>query len=71
MKALEYEFKWKHDFFETFLNIFLNMISHLKIWFSRSYIVSLPFTLSLWEYDTEELFNVQFLPTARLNYQTD
>ena len=41
IKALEYEFKWKHDILKYFKNIFLNMISDLKIWFSRSYISSL------------------------------
>ena len=33
--------KWKHDFLKHFSNIFINMISDLKIWFSRSYIASL------------------------------
>ena len=41
IKALEYEFKWKYDILKHFQNIFLNMISDLKIWFSRSYISSL------------------------------
>ena len=41
IKALEYEFKWKYDLFKTFFKFFLNMISDLKIWFSRSYISSL------------------------------
>ena len=41
IKALEYEFKWKYDILKHFQNIFLNMISDLKIWFSRSYASSL------------------------------
>ena len=39
------------------------MISDLKLWFSWSYIASL---LSVLEYDTKELFNLQFLPTVSI-----
>ena len=47
IKALEYKFKWKHDFFKTLLKHFLNMISDLKLWFSRSYIASLLLSFTL------------------------
>ena len=47
IKALEYKFKWKHDFFKIFLKHFLNMISDLKLWFSRSCIASLLLSFTL------------------------
>ena len=66
IKALEYEFKWKHDFFETFLKHFFKHDFRFKnMIFPIIHLVS-AFTLSLSEYDNKELFNVQFLPTVSI-----
>ena len=66
IKALEHEFKWKHDLFETSLKHFFKHDLRFKnLIFPIIYRVS-AFTLSLWEYDTKELFNVQFLPTVSI-----
>ena len=62
IKALEYEFKWKHDFFKTFLK---HDFRFKTLIFPIIHRVS-AFTLSLEEYDTKELFNVQFLPTVSI-----
>ena len=66
IKALEYELKWKHDFFETFLKHFFKHDFRFKNMIFPILYRVFASTLSLWEYDTKNLFNVQFLPTVSI-----
>ena len=54
IKALEYEFKRKHDFLETFLKHFFKHDFRFKNMIFPILYRVFAFTLSLWEYDTKK-----------------